>query len=74
MVMVEKLAKEWINTAETLVHEEFECSYSILDIKNDADTKMDEEPAGSRDVNSSTVCSISFFFTNIMFFPEQEYL
>ncbi|KAG2120773.1 uncharacterized protein F5147DRAFT_647200 [Suillus discolor] len=45
--------EEWINTAETLVHEEFECSYSILDIKNDTDTEMDEEPAGLMDVDSS---------------------
>jgi hypothetical protein len=57
--------EEWINTAETLVHREFECSYSILDIENDTDTEMDEEPAGSMDVDLSMVHSISLFFHSL---------
>lgn len=51
--------EEWINTAEHLVCEEFDHAYSILDIDNDTDTEIDEELAGSMDVDSSKVHSIS---------------
>ncbi|KAG1904943.1 uncharacterized protein F5891DRAFT_944607 [Suillus fuscotomentosus] len=58
--------EEWIDTAETLVREEFEHSYSILDIENNTDIEVDEEPAGSMDVDSSMVRSISLFFHLLM--------
>jgi hypothetical protein len=51
--------EEWINTAEHLVREEFDRSYSILDIDDDVDTEIDEELAGSMDVDSSKVRSMS---------------
>jgi hypothetical protein len=52
--------EEWINTAEHLVHKEFDRSYSILDIKDDADTEIDEELA-AMDVDSPKAHSISLF-------------